>query len=198
MSLFPISFSTKIHHSNDYLVEKIAFDTAESESLKVCIADLSGHTFRSHAARLIKWTKYKKMKCTRRHISPRCKWSPLFRKQTVKASRLATLLAPGFRDAGIVNAMENRERRLAKFRQNVARFRLYRLRFLQLNMRFAAFFKIYQILKLKFLKFDKILQIFPHNDLQVFCWNFTKITVFSNRFFAKMLRLQRFKSMQIL
>ena len=52
-----------------------------------------------------------------------------------------------------------RERRLAKFRQNVARFRLYRLRFLQENMRFAAFFKIYQILKLKFLKFDKILQI---------------------------------------
>ena len=54
---------------------------------------------------------------------------------------------------------EVRERRLAKFRQNVARFRLYRLRFLQENMRFAAFFKIYQILKLKFLKFDKILQI---------------------------------------
>ena len=45
-----------------------------------------------------------------------------------------------------------RERRLAKFRQNVARFRLYRLRFLQENMRFAAFFKIYQIIKLKFLK----------------------------------------------
>ena len=34
---------------------------------------------------------------------------------------------------------------LAKFRQNVVRFRLYRLRFLQENMRFAAFFKIYQI-----------------------------------------------------
>ena len=48
-----------------------------------------------------------------------------------------------------------RERRLAKFRQNVARFRLYRLRFLQENMRFAAFFKIYQIFKLKFLKFGK-------------------------------------------
>ena len=58
-------------------------------------------------------------------------------------------------------------RRLAKFRQNVARFRLYRLRFLQENMRFAAFFKIYQILKLKFLKFDKILQILRH--LQFFC-----------------------------
>ena len=56
-------------------------------------------------------------------------------------------------DAVEVDAV--RERRLAKFRQNVARFRLYRLRFLQENMRFAAFFKIYQILKLKFLKFDK-------------------------------------------
>ena len=60
-----------------------------------------------------------------------------------------------------------RERRLAKFRQNVARFRLYRLRFLQENMRFAAFFKIYQILKLNFLEFNKILQIFRH--LQFFC-----------------------------
>ena len=55
-----------------------------------------------------------------------------------------------------------RERRLAKFRQNVARFRLYRLRFLQVNMRSTAFFKIYQILKLNFLKFDKILQILRH------------------------------------
>ena len=60
-----------------------------------------------------------------------------------------------------------RERRVAKFRQNVARFRLYRHRFLQENTRFAAFFKIYQILKLKFLKFDKILQILRH--LQFFC-----------------------------
>ena len=59
---------------------------------------------------------------------------------------------------------------LAKFRQNVARFRLYRLRFLQENMRFAAFFKIYQILKLKFLKFDKILQILRH--LQFFLLKF--------------------------
>ena len=49
----------------------------------------------------------------------------------------------------------------------IPRFRLYRLRFLQENMRIAAFFKIYQILKLKFLKFDKILQILRH--LQFFC-----------------------------
>ena len=49
-----------------------------------------------------------------------------------------------------------------KFRQNVARFRLYRHRFLQENTRFAAFFKIYQIFKLKFLKSGQILQILQH------------------------------------
>ena len=86
-------------------------------------------------------------------------------------------MTPGKVDPGPLRAREDgpvsrtprdvRERRLAKFRQNVARFRLYRLRFLQENMRFAAFFKIYQILKLKFLKFDKILQILRH--LQFFC-----------------------------
>ena len=40
-----------------------------------------------------------------------------------------------------------------------ARSRLYRGQILQQNMRFAAFFKIYQIIKLTFLKFGKILQI---------------------------------------
>ena len=47
--------------------------------------------------------------------------------------------------------------------------KLYRRRFLQENMRFAAFFKIYQILKLKFLKlnFGNFLQILRH--LQNFC-----------------------------
>ena len=49
-----------------------------------------------------------------------------------------------------------------QIRQNVVRFRLYRHRFLQENMRFAAFFKIYQIIKLNFLKFGKILQILRH------------------------------------
>ena len=73
---------------------------------------------------------------------------------------------PGLSD-GAAESRDVRERRLAKFRQNVGRFRLYRLRFLKENMRFAAFFKIYQILKLKFLKFDKILQILRH--LQFFC-----------------------------
>ena len=48
---------------------------------------------------------------------------------------------------------------LANFRQNVARFQLHRRRSLQENTCFAAFFKIYKIIKLKFLKFGKILQI---------------------------------------
>ena len=36
---------------------------------------------------------------------------------------------------------------LAEFRQNVARFRLYRQRFLQENTRFAAFFKIFSVFR---------------------------------------------------
>ena len=51
---------------------------------------------------------------------------------------------------------------------DIARFELYRHRFLQENMRFAAFFKIYQIIKLNFLKFGNILQILQL--LQNFCW----------------------------
>ena len=38
------------------------------------------------------------------------------------------------------------ESRLAKFRQTVARFRLYRHRSLQENTRFSAFFEIYKII----------------------------------------------------
>ena len=68
-------------------------------------------------------------------------------------------------------------------RENVARFRLYRLRFLQENMRFAAFFKIYQILKLKFLKFDNILQILRH--LQFFAEISRKLLFFQTDFLRK-------------
>ena len=49
--------------------------------------------------------------------------------------------APGALEAR--GARRHRQRRdFRKFRQNVARFRLYRHRFLKENMRFAAFFKI--------------------------------------------------------
>ena len=73
--------------------------------------------------------------------------------------------------------------RSAKFRQNVARFRLYRHRFLQVNTRFSGFFKIYQIIQLKILKFGNILQILQH--LQIFCWIFTKIADFQTDFLLK-------------
>ena len=46
----------------------------------------------------------------------------------------------------VARAGRRHDGRSAKFRQNVARFRLYRHRFLQENTRFAAFFKVYQIL----------------------------------------------------
>ena len=68
--------------------------------------------------------------------------------------------------------------------QNVARFRLYRHRFLQENTRFAAFFKIYQILKLKFLNFDKISQILRHLP-KFFCEFSQKLLIFQTDFFAK-------------
>ena len=76
-----------------------------------------------------------------------------------------------------------RERRLAKFRQNVARFRLYRHRFLQVNMRFAAFFKIYRIIKLTFLKFGNILQI--SQNLQDFAEFSRKLLIFQTDFLRK-------------
>ena len=53
------------------------------------------------------------------------------------------------------------------FGKNVARFQLYWHRFLQENTRFAAFFKLYKIISLQFLKYGKILQILQH--LQKFC-----------------------------
>ena len=73
--------------------------------------------------------------------------------------------------------------RSAKYRQIVARFRLYRYRSLQENMRFAAFFEIYQILKSKFLKFDKILQILRH--LQFFAEISRKLLFFQTDFLRK-------------
>ena len=86
--------------------------------------------------------------------------------------------------------------RSAKFRQNVARFRLNRHRFLQENMRLTAFFKIYQIITLKFLKYGKICKFC--DICKIFAEFSRKIADFSNRFFAKILRLQRCKNMQIL
>ena len=51
------------------------------------------------------------------------------------------------------------------FGQNVARFRLYRHRFLQVYLRLSAFFKIYQILKLKFLKLKILAKFCNFRDI---------------------------------
>ena len=59
-----------------------------------------------------------------------------------RVAGLAAAVAEGCRG----DAVRAREQGEHAFRQNVACFRLYRLRFLQENMRFAAFFKIYQII----------------------------------------------------
>ena len=93
---------------------------------------------------------------------------------------------------------DHRGLRPANFWQIFARFRLYRHRSLQVNTRFEAFFKIYQILKLKFLKVQSWQNFANFATFAKFCLIFTKIIAeFSNRFFAKILRLQRCKSMQI-
>ena len=41
ISPVPISFSMRIHHSNQCLASKIGFDTAENEPRKVWITDLT-------------------------------------------------------------------------------------------------------------------------------------------------------------
>ena len=98
------------------------------------------------------------VECLHANVSSRKALQAVAHPHAVRDGRVARLCPLPVRE----RRFDVRERRLAKFRQNVARFRLYGLRFLQENMRFAAFFKIYQILKLKLLKFDKILQILQH------------------------------------
>ena len=110
---------------------------------------------------------------------------------------------PGPAPASPIRGGDVRQRRLAKIRQNVARFRLYRLRFLQENMRFAAFFKIYQILsdsqaEIFEIKFDKNFAIFATFAIFLLKFHEKLIAVFQTDFFAKILRLQRCKRMQIL
>ena len=60
-----------------------------------------------------------------------------------------------------------------------------------INIRFAAFFKIYQILNLKFLKFGKICRLTFLQHLQTSCWIFTKIQNcwFFKTFFSKIFEI---------
>ena len=77
----------------------------------------------------------------------------------------------------------SRAARSEKFRQNAARFRLYRRRSLQVNTRFAEFFKLYQIIYLNFLKVGKILQILRHlQRLKKFAEFSQKLLIFQTDF----------------
>ena len=111
--------------SNEYLLAKIGVDTAENEPLKV-------------------WRKIQFII----HSPPYS-----------QAARHLPSRAPGAvpRLRCVFEARPPRlcDGRSAKFRQNVAGFRLYRHRFLQETTHFAAFFKIYQIIKLKFWNLSK-------------------------------------------
>ena len=124
--------------SNAYFFAKFRFDTAENEPAK----NLQNLAKKKHAQRLDALLRAQQVMWR--------DWLPDPCPVPGAADQLMGVIAEHGRRP------PEPERRLAKFRQNVARFRLYRLRFLQENMRFAAFLKIYQILKLKFLKFDKI------------------------------------------
>ena len=95
--------------SNAYLLAKFGLDTAENEPWLD-----SGSPWFVVRARV----------GAARAPSPRTRPGPRGVQRGVR--RRATRPAPGRRPT-----MGVRERRLAKFRQNVARFRLYRLRFLQ-------------------------------------------------------------------
>ena len=97
----------------------------------------------------------------------------------LKAHLVAVVLAPG----GYQGTGRRHDGRSAKFRQNVARFRLYRHRFLQENTRFAAFFKIYQIIKLKFLKFGKFCKFC--DICKIFAEFSRKLLIFQTDFLRK-------------
>ena len=77
-------------------------------------------------------------------------WAKLSPDWEVEGTRVETALL----DAAVAQRHHGRVVAiiLANFRQIFARFRLYRHQFLQENMRFAAFFKIYQIIKLNFFR----------------------------------------------
>ena len=126
-------------------------------------------------------------------------WRPVLQKFVHESERWGWTPDAGYRPDRLAGG-DVRERRLAKFRQNVARFRLYRLRFLQQNMRFAAFFKIYQILKLTFLKFGKICKFCDMICKILLNFHEKLIADFSNcyHFYGNILKFQRCKNAQIL
>ena len=157
--------------SNAYFLAKFRFDTAENEPAKNLQNFQKMHFRKMH---------FRKMHFRKMH----------FRKMHFRILQSVSIRGQLTSQCSWLGSSDGRGRgpskwaALAKFRQNVARFRLYRLRFLQENMRFAAFFKIYQIIKLNFLKFDKFLQILRHS-LQFFAEISRKLLIFQTDFLRK-------------
>ena len=115
--------------SNAYFLAEVRFDTAENEPAKKMLIFLILLTL---------------TQAERRSPPPTVTPRPL----RPRDGRL--LRGPGDHDgaglcssAGLIAVFG---RVFGKFRQKVARFRLYRSRSLEVNMRFAAFSKIYQII----------------------------------------------------
>ena len=151
--------------SNAYFLAKFRFDTAENEPAK------NLQNFRKMHFRKMHFQKMHLLKIIQVPAQIRDQQPPGSDANAARrVRRIAGHQGGGLKGPGPLRSQSASVGDLVKFRQNVARFRLYRHRFLQVNMRFAAFFKIYQILKLTFLKFDKILQILQIlRHLQFFC-----------------------------
>ena len=164
--------------SNAYFLAKFRFDTAENEPVKNLQKKIQNFAKFANFADPNPLTPL-----SRRTGGGATRWTP----RAAASRRTSRRAAP----RGPPPSSE-----LAKFRQNVARFRLYRHRFLQENTRFAASFKIYQILKLKYLKSGNILQIC--DICKIFAEFSQKLLIFQTDVLLKLLRLQRCKSMQIL
>ena len=112
--------------SNAYFLAKFRFDTAENEPAK-------------NLQNFVKFCKFAKS-------------SP-----PVISIALPTFIDASEVTADVVDRVQegdgeriDHHRFLANFREIFARFQLYRRRSLQENTRFAAFFKVYQIIKLIF------------------------------------------------
>ena len=128
--------------SNAYFLAKFRFDTAENEPVK----NLQNFCkfckiLQNLPILLTRRTPPRSSTSSRRSAARSCSSS---RTASTPSSRRSSSAAPHGSRRSPWRATGARQ--LAKFRQIVARFRLYRLRFLQENMRFSAFFKIYTFL----------------------------------------------------
>ena len=142
---------------------------------------------------------------SRQGISRASFWSAPSSCDQIQRTRAASLRQGYTRSSTGASSRSRRTARwtrrvVAKFRQNFVRFRRYRRRSLQINSIIKyAFCSISQNLPDFLAKIFEIWQHFANlATFAKFCWILTKFAEFSNRFFAKILRSQRCKSVHIL